>query len=178
MKILPSHTLVDIAFIVCTAMKQAGATVVLSGGGAATFYAPDAYQSRDLDFVYDFWTREGAPEKPLRELGFRSEGNHYRHPDSPYTLDFINEALMIDEEEVTTWNTLQQGDLILNVITPTDCVRDRLLWFMGKKPDYSGLEQAVAVAQRNIVDLDLIEKWMKSQGEADRFEIFKSRLDG
>lgn len=174
----PTLSFKDVAFIVCTAFKKAGATVILSGGGAATIYAPDAYQSRDLDFVFDFWSRTGTPEKPLIELGYERKGNFYRHPQSPFTIDIIDTPLSIGDEEITKWDTLVRGEQSLNIITPTDCVRDRLMWFMGKRPDYSGLEQALYVAKEQSIDLNLIESWMKSQGEADRFEIFKSRLDG
>jgi hypothetical protein len=44
-------TLTDVAFIVCTALERAGEPAVLCGGSAATFYAPEKYESRDLDFV-------------------------------------------------------------------------------------------------------------------------------
>jgi hypothetical protein len=47
----PSATLTDVAFAVCSALDRIGERAVLCGGSAATYYAPDAYQSRDLDFV-------------------------------------------------------------------------------------------------------------------------------
>lgn len=34
----------DVAFEVCTALDRVGVTAVLSGGGAATLYAPHAIQ--------------------------------------------------------------------------------------------------------------------------------------
>lgn len=49
--ITTSSSLTDVAFAVCTALHRAGYTSVLTGGSAATFYAPTAYQSKDLDFV-------------------------------------------------------------------------------------------------------------------------------
>lgn len=49
--ITASSTIVDVAFAVCTALERAKIIAVLTGGSAATYYAPEAYQSRDLDFV-------------------------------------------------------------------------------------------------------------------------------
>lgn len=49
--ITATSSLVDVAFAVGTALERAGITAVLTGGSAATFYAPDAYQSSDLDFL-------------------------------------------------------------------------------------------------------------------------------
>ena len=43
---LRGKSIEDVAFIVCSAMERAGVTVVLGGGGAATFYAPAAYRTR------------------------------------------------------------------------------------------------------------------------------------
>jgi hypothetical protein len=61
-------TLTDIAFAVCTALERAGFVAVLTGGSAATFYAPDAYQSKDLDFVITL--RGQAGEEALKAIGF------------------------------------------------------------------------------------------------------------
>ena len=38
-----NSSLTDVAFAVCTALHEAGYTVILTGGSAATFYAPEAY---------------------------------------------------------------------------------------------------------------------------------------
>jgi len=38
-------TLTDVAFAACTALDRAGEVAVLCGGSAATYYAPEAYQS-------------------------------------------------------------------------------------------------------------------------------------
>ena len=55
----PDTTLRDVAFEVGTALDAAGVHAVLCGGSAATFYAPNVYQSEDLDFVLAFAT-DGA----------------------------------------------------------------------------------------------------------------------
>lgn len=51
----PSHQIHEKA----TALTEAGVTAVLTGGSAATFYAPHAYQSGDLDFVVTMPDDEG-----------------------------------------------------------------------------------------------------------------------
>ena len=57
--------LVEVAFAVCTALARAGVTAVLSGGGAATFYAPEAIQSYDLDFILEVYPKDGDPGHSL-----------------------------------------------------------------------------------------------------------------
>ena len=51
MRIDGRTSLVEVATAVCTALEQAGVTAVLTGGSAATFHAPEAYQSSDIDVV-------------------------------------------------------------------------------------------------------------------------------
>ena len=63
-------TLTDVAFAVCTALERAGEHAVLCGGSAATFYIPEVYQSRDLDFVVRFGTRSIDVDAALNPLGY------------------------------------------------------------------------------------------------------------
>jgi hypothetical protein len=44
-------SLIDVAFAVCTSLDNIGTRAILTGGSAATFYAPTALQSRDCDFI-------------------------------------------------------------------------------------------------------------------------------
>jgi hypothetical protein len=52
-------TLTDVAFAVCTALERAGEYAVLVGGSAATYYAPEAYESRESR-----WSK--PPIRPLK----------------------------------------------------------------------------------------------------------------
>jgi hypothetical protein len=54
--ITEESSLIDVAFAVCTALEHGGIRAVLTGGSAATYWAPDVYQSRDADFVLNFGT--------------------------------------------------------------------------------------------------------------------------
>ena len=66
----PEATLTDVAFAACTALDAAGEVAFLCGGSAATYYAPEAYQSRDLDFVLRFAVRARVVDDALRPLGY------------------------------------------------------------------------------------------------------------
>lgn len=168
-------TLADIAFIVCSALDRVSITAVLTGGSAATYYAPDAYQSRDLDFVLAVHAAGGAAE--LRKLGFTESGQVYRHPDTHFTIDFPHGPLAVGGELITSWRTDRRAGELLHVLTPTDCVRDRLASFLFWN-DFSGLEQALAVArtQRRKLELAKVEGWCRKEGHPGKFELFKSRL--
>jgi len=173
----PQTTLRELAFLVCTALDRQGTVAVLSGGGAATVYAPDVNQSRDLDFILSY-TALGvkAAVQPLLELGFEESGGMYRHPTSPFTVEFPPGPLGIGNEFITAWDTMEEGELVLHVLSPTDCVRDRLAWFLHYN-DFSALEQALGVARKNPINLDRIQQWCIAEGKPEKFVVFRSRLD-
>lgn len=174
--ITAKSSLTDVAYAVCTALDRVGYRAVLTGGSAATFYAPEAYQSFDLDFVLVFSADAGGAEA-LRALGFSERGGTYRHARSRFSLDFPRGPLAIGDELITAWSTVRRRREVLHVLTPTDSCRDRLAsWLFWN--DFAGLEQALAVwrARRDDVDLKVIARWCRAEGQARKFELFSSRL--
>lgn len=149
---------------------------MLTGGGAATVYAPEAYQSRDLDFILTYQSSiKSGSAQPLIELGFTELGGVYRHPNTPFSVEFPPGPLAIDDEIIRSYETIREAGLVLHILTPTDCVRDRLSWFLYNN-DYAGLDQAVAVAQSQPVDLKLVKDWCLKQNETRKYEMFLARL--
>ena len=171
-----SGSLQDVAFAVCTAMQDAGETVVLSGGGAAAFYAPDAYVTRDLDFILRF-SFSAPPSEPILNLGFRQTSSRgiYAHPDTIYTVEFIPGPLAIGDDIVTEWQTIECGAQLLNIITPTDSVRDRLAagihWH-----DLNAARQAAHVARAQSVNLDAVRSWCTAEGGERVWVAFQEQL--
>lgn len=172
--ITASSSLVDVAFEVCTTLARHGFVAVLTGGSAATYYAPDAYQSRDLDFVLTFRGTDG--ERALDELGYRRKGDFYVHTVSPFPLEFPPGPLAIGDDLVKTWSTIERGEETLHVLTPTDSCRDRLASYLFWN-DLSGLEQALAVhrARSAEVDLEMLRAWCLRERQAQKFELYEAR---
>jgi hypothetical protein len=100
----------------------------------------------------------------------------YRHPNTVYTVDFPPGPLAIGNDDVTSWETVRRGDYLLHVLSPTDCVRDRLAWYIMPQPDLTSLTQAVAVARDLDIDLDAIRAWCERERESDKFETFAKFL--
>jgi hypothetical protein len=158
-------TLADVAFAVCTALDRAGEHAVLCGGSAATYYVPQAYQSRDLDFVLRFGARARDVDEALRPLGYhRMPERLYQHPTIPYTVEFPVGPLAIGSETVAEHATVRRGTLLLHVYTVTDVVRDRFMhfWAWG---DQAALRVALAVAAEHpsAVDAAAIEAWTERE---------------
>jgi hypothetical protein len=168
----------EIAFEVCTALDRAGATAVLSGGGAATLYAPQAIQSFDLDFILTMHGGRAGTGHVLQELGYRLAGHHYEHAESKFIVEFPPGPLAIGDELITDWDTLREAAKLLHLITPTDACRDRLAAFYHFH-DRSALDQALAIhaAQGKRIDLARIERWSEREGSSSRFAEFRRAIE-
>lgn len=61
------------------------------------------------------------------------------------------------------------------MLSPTDCVKDRLCGFFHWN-DRQSLDQAIMVAQRKKVDMGEIERWAVKERMREQFIVFKSDL--
>ncbi len=171
---LKDDTIEDVAFLVCTALKNAGVTVVLSGGGAASVYSPRANETRDLDFILHFAVAMPSAA-PILDLGFyetKSRGI-YAHPDIPYTLEFLPGPLAVGDTVVTAWETWERDGKTLYIVTPLDCVKDRMAAAIHWR-DANSARQAAAVACVRPIDVDALKSWCLAEGGSMAFNLFES----
>ncbi len=174
-------TLIDVVFAICTELERRDLTVVLVGGSAATYYAPQAYQSSDADFVAQFLVdrqREKDVIAGMASLGYRLNGNTFEHEHgSPFTVEFPKGPLAIGGDLLTDFNTVKRGKEILHVIKPADSVRDRLAHYYFYN-DRTALRAAVSVAQAvsDLIDLAAIEAWSRREDNSEKFADFRDLL--
>ena len=177
MKSLLGKTFEEIAFEICSSFDRAGIVAVLLGGGAAAYYAPKAYETRDLDFVLPFELFGMTDASLVSDLGFsksKTEGT-YENPDIPFTLEVIQGPLAIGEESLTAFSSFRHKDLVLHVLSVTDSVKDRLSHAIHFH-DLNSARQAAEVAKVNKIDLDSIKKWCEAEDGTKIFEIFEAFL--
>jgi len=169
----PEATLREVAFAVGTALDREGAHAVLCGGSAATFYAPEVYQSEDLDFVLTFGADDGpVARQALESLGYRFKNGMFFHDASHFTVEFPRGPLAVGNVLVTKTETVREGDRVLHVVSATDVVRDRLHKYAAWD-DFSALRAAIGVALEVPVDLDAIHDFMRREGVG----VFEKRFD-
>ena len=173
MPITARSNLTDVCFEVCTALDRIGITAVLTGGSAATFYAPEAYQSRDADFIVTLRANGGA--EALADLGYSVRGGTYEHAENPYTLEFPRGPLAVGDDLIETWETIRRGGQTLYVLSRTDSVRDRLMWFYTDN-DLSALRAAVGVTGSGPVDHELIREWSTREGFVTEYDRFVAQI--
>lgn len=164
----------DAAAAVSAHLNSKGIEASLVGGACVSIYSDNAYESFDLDFVsHEPHKRiEGA----LAEIGFiRTEGRHFDHPDCRYYVEFVSPPVAIGDEVIKTLKRLQTPFGLLTLLSPTDCVKDRLAAFLHWK-DTQALEQAILVALKNRIELAKVKAWAAKEGGQVAFATFAAEL--
>lgn len=164
----------ELAAIISEALREAGITAVLSGGSVVTIYAGEIFVSKDLDFVSNASVVEIAPI--MRSLGFnRKATGLFEHPNTGYLVDFERGPLTVGEEVLQEWGVLETERGSLEILTPTQCVKDRLTWFYHSN-DRQSLKQAVAVATCKKVDFGELRRWSEGEHSLERYDLFVNEV--
>jgi len=156
-------------------LHEQGIEVVLSGGSAVAIYSKNKYVSKDLDLVNIFAVNRRKIRAAMKELGFREEGRYFTHQETELFIEFPAGPLAIGEEVIS--NIIEKEVLTgkLRLISPTDCVKDRLAAYYHWG-DQQCLLQAEYVARAQEIDLQEIERWSEREGMSEEFQNIKERL--
>lgn len=175
MKITRKLSLPDLAAGISEACLKGGIDVVLSGGACVSIYTENRYASYDLDFVLRVPVGRKRIRATMGELGFQEDGRHFRHPDTPYIVEFLSPPLSVGEEPVREIREVHTLNGTLRLLSPTDCVKDRLAAYYHWN-DRPSLEQAILVCRAAKVDLDEVRRWSLGEGMKDRYGIFRKQI--
>ena len=166
----------DFAIAVSDYLRKAGIETVLSGGACVSIYTNNKYISYDLDFVLISSDREKDVKNLLLEIGFFLENRYFKHPETEYYLDFVPSPLSVGSEPVKEIKIIKRGPQTLKLLSPTDCVKDRLAAFYHWQ-DRQALEQAELVCLVNPVDIKELERWSKVEGMSAQFNKIRAKLE-
>ncbi len=171
-EIHPKLPLADLAGLVCATLDRHGVHTVLSGGSVVSILSENRFQSYDLDFIRTGII--GRVDTAMSELGFRKDGRHWVHERSPYLVEFPPGPVQIGNATIAVFAERKTRLGLLRMLTPTDCVMDRLAWFYHAN-DPQGLAQAIEVSLRHRVSLARIERWSEGERASEKFREFKRK---
>lgn len=157
-------------------LSKEGIQVVLSGGSAVALYSSNQYVSRDLDLINVNFVRHSRIKSVLQTIGFEQDGRHFVHPETEFSVEFPDGPLSVGDEPVREISEFELSTGTLRVLSPTDCVKDRLCAFYFWN-DRQGLAQAVMVTRNQQVNLEEVKRWSIAEGKTSEFEIFASQLE-
>jgi hypothetical protein len=176
MKAVSQMSLGELAAYVSSHLERLGIHVVLSGGGCVAIYASERYSSMDLDFVERLHVTRRKLSAALAEIGFTEKNRYFVHPDTEFYLEFPSGPLAVGGEPVLAVEELRLETGTLRLLSPTDCIKDRLAAFYHWN-DRQCLQQAVWVAQEKQVDWDDLERWSRQEGAMEKFFEFRKKFE-
>jgi len=175
MKAIKEMSAGELAAFISSYLRAHNIDVVLTGGTCVSIYSDNIYVSLDLAFIDNQFTKRSKIKEKLKEIGFREQNRYFRHPETPFFIEFPTGPLSVGSEPVKEIVTQRFATGELKMISPTDCVKDRLAAFYHWN-DRQSLDQAELVAKRNPIDLDEIERWSNVEGKLKDFQEIKGRL--
>src|SRR5687767_10324951 len=174
MKLVSKMTQGELGAFIQTQLRKRGIEVILSGGAAVAIYSNNKYVSEDLDLINIYGVNRRQIRDAMMEIGFYEEGRYFRHPDSQFFVEFPPGPLAIGEEPVKQIVEKKFSTGTLKIISPTDCVKDRLAAYYHWG-DQQALLQAILVAEQNKVNVNEIRRWSLAEGKVKEFERIKSK---
>ena len=175
MKQIKKMSQAELAAYIQVSLQKEGIIVVLSGGSAVSFYSSDKYVSKDLDLINTNFARRSKIKSMMEKIGFHEKGRYFVNPETQFFVEFPDGPLSVGEEPVKEISEFELATGTLRIVSPTDCVKDRLCAFYFWK-DQQGLAQAVLVAESQNVDLKEIKRWSKAEGKEREYEVFRKKL--
>ena len=178
MKTIREMSRADLAAFVQEHLRSKGIDMVLSGGACVSIYSQGKYLSMDLDMIHIslMSPKRKVLREAMNELGFAEQGRYFKHSDTDLFVEFPPGPPAVGEEPVKEIHERHEVTGILKIISPTDCVKDRLIGFYHSN-DYQCLDQAILVVQQNQVDLKEIERWSKGEGKLELFKQIRQKLN-
>lgn len=167
-----SCTIPELWKFVASNLAKNGVDVVLVGGAVVSIYTDGAYESGDLDFVINDFSRKKL-DSTLFDLGFKKEGRFYKHPECKHLfIEFASFPVSIGDDTDITPEMVNIEGTVIKIFSPTDCIRDRLASYIHFKTK-DCLEQAIMVAQKHPFNLKKIKDWCKKENGDKAFNDFK-----
>lgn len=165
----------ELAAFIGAAFKKMKVNVVLSGGSCVSIYSNESYVSMDLDFVNVGFAKRAVITNIMRDLGFQEENRYFCHPDTKFSIEFPPGPLGVGDEYIMQVDQIATETGCFNLLSPTDCVKDRLSWYFHAN-DLECLRQAILVASINDIDMANIEAWSKREGKDVDFQKIRDSL--
>jgi hypothetical protein len=161
----------ELAIHICDYLHKNGIDVVLSGGACVAIYTRNRYLSYDLDFVLTSYQPRSKIKRALWPLRFVAAGRLFKHKDTEYLIDLPSPPPSVGDKPIKKISEIKNGKKVLKLLSPTDCVKDRLAAYYHWE-DRQSLEQALGVARDKRISIAEIKGWSIKEGREDKFKIF------
>jgi len=160
-------------------LGEHGIRTVLCGGSCVAIYAAGKYVTRDFDFVLSSSYPDHDVAAALSEVGYRpdpSVSGAFTNPTEEMVVDIRPAPPSLGDEPIGEPAVLAAGRYKLVLLSPTDCVKDRLTHFFYYG-DRQGREQAILVCLARRVNMREVGRWSRAEGQGSNFAEFRRELN-
>lgn len=175
MKSISEMSRKELAAYICDYLDKCGKEVVLTGGSCVSIYSNERYVTMDLDFVERIDSRRKELAACLSKIGFYEHDRYFMHTETDFFLDFPAGPLAVGEEPMKEIFVMNTDCGQLRIISPTECVKDRLAAFYYWN-DRQCLDQALFVVLDYEVDLKEVERWSLKEDQEEKFRVFQQKV--
>ncbi len=178
MKSIKEMSKEELAAFICETLEKEGIETVLSGGCCVELYSKGRYTSDDIDLIDRFNGGHRKIKEVMYKLGFieYKMKRYFVHKDTSLFIEFPRGPLGVGDAPVKEVSTRITETGTLKLLTPTDCIKDRLAAYYHWD-DKQSLDQAIWVAQENRYNKEAIQKWSENEGMLDKYEHFAQRAE-
>jgi len=178
MKEISEMNTIELAAFVSDYLRKNGVENVLTGGSCAEIYSSEKYVSGDLDFVDLNYVSLKKIANILEDIGFKQlkQSQGFVHPQTVKMVEILNAPLSVGEEKIETVDKLIVAGCQLNILTPTDSVKDRLAAYYHWN-DRQSLEVALMVCEKKEINIAEVQRWSVNEGKEEKFNFFKEKYD-
>ena len=149
-------------------LANKGIHSVLVGGAVVAIYSKGAYRSGDLDLVEPLLSKETEIKSTMESIGFNKVNRHYVHPKCQHLyIEFVSAPVSIGDDYRITPDEKEFKGKILKILSPTDCIKDRLASFIHFKAREC-LDQALLVAKSQNFHLQKVEEWCLNESSSGK----------
>ncbi len=182
MQIDETTTREQLAAIIVDKLLQHNIDAVLVGGSVVSIYTANRYASDDLDFISP--AAHDRIVKAMAELSFNRTaggmGKDFEHPKTRFTVEFPTGPISLGETgPVTPDGSIEVDGITVRMLSPTQSVMDRLLWFFYGN-DRQCLDQAVWVAEAYPINVEQLLEWAQREPDQEKIQqklqVFLKRI--
>ncbi len=165
----------ELGAYICTFLMDGGIKCILTGGACVSIYTDNKYLSLDLDFVEEPDSNRKKISALLSQIGFYEKERYFANKETKFIIEFPSGPLSAGSEPIRTHNELKFDTGKLFLLTPTDCIKDRLAAYYFWD-DNQALEQAICVSENQKIDINELSTWSKGQGQLPKYNLVKNRF--
>jgi hypothetical protein len=105
-----------------------------------------------------------------------NQSQGFAHPQALKMVEILKAPLSVGDEKIEKVDKLVVAGYQLNILTPTDSVKDRLAAYYHWN-DRQSLEVALMICEKKEIIISEVQRWSVNEGMEEKYNFFKGKFD-